>query len=159
LALARLSATLRGSGAAPVKKSTFPTPQDAEAAFYEALEAGDLEAMMEIWAEDEDIVCVHPGGPRLAGFEQVRGSWAQILGSRQRLKVQLSNQVVLSGMTLAIHSVYENITVEGESRPRAAVAATNVYLRTAKGWRMILHHGSPTPPEPRASGESPKILH
>jgi hypothetical protein len=55
--------------------------------------------------------------------------------------------------------VYENITVEGESRPRAAVAATNVYLRTAKGWRMILHHGSPTPPEPRASAESPKILH
>jgi len=142
-----------------VKKSTFPTPQDAEAAFYEALESGDLEAMMEVWAEDEDIVCVHPGGPRLAGFEQVRGSWAQILGSRQRLKVQLSNQVVLSGMTLAIHSVYENITVEGESRPRAAVAATNVFLRTGKGWRMILHHGSPTPPEPRASAESPKILH
>jgi len=142
-----------------VKKSTFPTPQDAEAAFYEALEACDLEAMMEVWAEDEDIVCVHPGGPRLAGFEQVRGSWAQILGSRQRLKVQLSNQVVLSGMTLAIHSVYENITVEGESRPRAAVAATNVFLRTGKGWRMILHHGSPTPPEPRASAESPKILH
>ena len=142
-----------------MKKSTFPTPQDAEAAFYEALEAGDLEAMMEIWAEDEDIVCVHPGGPRLAGFEQVRGSWAQILGSRQRLKVQLSNQVVLSGMMLAIHSAYENITVEGESRPRAAVAATNVYLRTGKGWRMILHHGSPTPPEPRGSAESPKILH
>ena len=142
-----------------MKKSTFPTPQDAEAAFYEALETCDLEAMMEVWAEDEEIVCVHPGGPRLAGFEQVRGSWAQILGSRQRLKVQLSNQVVLSGMMLAIHSAYENITVEGESRPRAAVAATNVYLRTGKGWRMILHHGSPTPPEPRAPADSPKILH
>src|SRR5260370_305974 len=50
-----------------VKKSTFPTPQDAENAFYEALEAGELEAMMEVWAEDEEIVCVHPGGARLAG--------------------------------------------------------------------------------------------
>ena len=142
-----------------MKKSTFPTPQDAEAAFYEALEAADLEAMMAVWAEDEDIVCVHPGGPRLAGFEQVRGSWAQILGSGQRLKVQLTHQVVLSSMMLAIHSVHENITVEGESRPRAAVAATNVYLRTGGGWRMILHHGSPTPPEARAPAESPKILH
>jgi ketosteroid isomerase-like protein len=112
-----------------------------------------------VWAEDEEIVCVHPGGPRLAGFEQVRGSWAQILGSRQRVKVLLSNQVVLSGMTLAIHSVHENITVEGESSPRAAIAATNVYLRTAKGWRMILHHGSPTPPEARAPADPPKILH
>jgi len=142
-----------------VKKSTFPTPQDAESAFYEALESADLEAMMAVWAEDEDIVCVHPGGPRLAGFEQVRGSWAQILGSGQRLKVQVTHQVVLSSMMLAIHSVHENITVEGESRPRAAVAATNVYLRTGGGWRMILHHGSPTPPEARAPADAPKILH
>lgn len=142
-----------------MKKSTFPTPQDAEAAFYEALESADLDAMMAVWAEDEEIVCVHPGGPRLAGFEQVRGSWAQILASGQRLKVQVTHQVVLSSMMLAIHSVHENITVQGESRPRAAVAATNVYLRTGGGWRMILHHGSPTPPEARAPADAPKILH
>ena len=143
-----------------MKKSTFPTPQDAEAAFYEALESADLEAMMQVWAEDEEIVCVHPGGPRLAGFEQVRGSWAQILGSGQKLKVHVTHQVVLSSMMLAIHSVHENIMVEGESRQRAAVAATNVYLRTGGGWRMILHHGSPTPPEARVPAtDAPKILH
>jgi uncharacterized protein (TIGR02246 family) len=145
-----------------VKKSTFPTPQDAEAAFYEALEAGDLEAMMEVWAEDEEIVCVHPGGPRLAGYDQVRSSWAQILGSGQRLKVHVSSQVVLPGMMLAVHSVHENILVQGESRPRSPIAATNVYLRTGNGWRMILHHGSPAPQAPqapRASAETPKILH
>ena len=143
-----------------MKKSTFPTPQDAEAAFYEALEAADLDAMMEVWAEDEEIVCVHPGGPRLAGFEQVRGSWAQIFGSGQRLKVHISNQVVLSGMMLAIHSVHENILVQGESRSRAPITATNVYLRTGGGWRMILHHGSPAPAEARVPAESsPKILH
>jgi uncharacterized protein (TIGR02246 family) len=142
-----------------VKKSTFPTPQDAEAAFYEALETADLEAMMEVWAEDEEVVCVHPGGPRLAGFEQVRASWAQILGSGQRLKVHISNQVVLSSMMLAIHSVHENILVQGESRARAPVAATNVYLRTGKGWRMIVHHGSPAPAGAREPADSPKILH
>ena len=142
-----------------MKKSTFPTPQDAEAAFYEALEAAELEAMMEVWAEDEEIVCVHPGGPRLAGFEQVRGSWAEIFGSGQQLKVHISNQVVLSGMMLAIHSVHENILVQGETRSRAPITATNVYLRTGGGWRMILHHGSPAPQMPRAPAESPKILH
>ena len=31
----------------------FPTPQDAEAAFYEALERADLELMMAVWSEDE----------------------------------------------------------------------------------------------------------
>lgn len=142
-----------------MKKSTFPTPQDAEAAFYEALEAGDLEAMMEVWAEDEEIVCVHPGGPRLAGYDQVRGSWAQILGSGQRLKIHISNQVVLSGMMLAIHSVHENIFVQGDARPRLPVAATNVFLRTGNGWRMILHHGSPAPQTPSVPTDAPKILH
>jgi len=144
-----------------VKKGTFPTPQDAEAAFYEALEAGDLEAMMEVWAEDEEIVCVHPGGPRLSGYDQVRESFAQLFGPGRRFKVQLSNQVVLSGMMLAVHSVHENILVQGETRPRVPIAATNVYLRTGNGWRMILHHGSPAPQPPAraAAGEPPKILH
>ena len=45
----------------------FPTAQDAENAFYEALERADLEAMMAVWAEDEEIICVHPTGPRLTG--------------------------------------------------------------------------------------------
>ncbi len=102
---------------------------------------------------------MHPGGARLAGYDQVRSSWAQIFGSGQRLKVHVSDQVVLSGMMLAIHSVHENILVQGEPRARAPVAATNVYLRTGNGWRMILHHGSPAPQAPRVPAESPKILH
>ena len=43
----------------------FPTAQDAETAFYEALERCDLEGMMAVWAEDEEIVCVHPAGGRV----------------------------------------------------------------------------------------------
>src|SRR6185369_12018763 len=53
-----------------VSAKIFPTAQDAENAFYEALERADLEAMMAIWSEDEEIVCVHPAGQRLAGQEQ-----------------------------------------------------------------------------------------
>ncbi|HXZ95937.1 MAG TPA: nuclear transport factor 2 family protein, partial [Burkholderiales bacterium] len=60
-----------------MKTSIFPTPQDAEAAFYEAFESADLDAMMAVWAEDEEVVCVHPSGPRLTGIAQVRESWRQ----------------------------------------------------------------------------------
>src|SRR5262249_62076520 len=115
-----------------------PPAHAAEGGFYEALEAADLEAMVAVWAEDEDIVGVHPGGPRLAGFEQVRGSWAQILGSGQRLKVQVTHQVVLSSMMLAIHSVHENITVEGESRPPPPVPPPNPSLPTRRAWHHLL---------------------
>lgn len=143
-----------------VKKTSFPTPQDCEAAFYEALEAADLEAMMEVWAEDEEIVCVHPGWPRLAGYEQIRDNWAQIFRSGERLKVHLSAQVSVQGMMLSVHSLHENILVAGEPKARAPVVTTNVYLRTAGGWRMVVHHGSIAPQAaPVVPDASPKILH
>ncbi|MSQ71854.1 MAG: DUF4440 domain-containing protein [Betaproteobacteria bacterium] len=150
-----------------MKNTTFPTPQDAESAFYEALESSNLEAMMEVWAEDEEVICVHPGGPRLAGLEQVRESWARMFGSGQRMRIHLSHQVVIPGMMLAVHSVHENIQLPGESRPRPPAIATNVYLRIGNGWRMIAHHASPAPQgvrllvEARVEGpaEGPKVFH
>ncbi len=127
-----------------VKKASFPTPEDAEAAFYEAIERGDVEAMMEVWSDDDEILCVHPGGPRLSGAEQVRQSWTQVLKSGLQLKVHLSGLVVVQGMMLAVHSVEETLLVQGESQPRAPVVVTNVYQRGTAGWRMIVHHASST---------------
>ena len=138
----------------------FPAAQDAENAFYEALERSDLEAMMQVWSEDEEIVCVHPAGQRLAGQEQVREAWRQMFAGGAGLRVHVTHRVAVSGMMVAVHSVHENITVPGEKRARPPVVATNVYLRTAAGWRMIVHHASPAP---GASAEpppaQPKILH
>jgi ketosteroid isomerase-like protein len=139
------------------KKPFYATPQDAEAAFYDALERADLETMMSVWAEDEEIVCVHPTGPRLAGYAMVHDSWRQIFNSGTRMKIQVSSQVYLHGMLLSIHSVHENITLIGEERARPPVVATNVYLRGPLGWRLLVHHASPAPPEPPV--EKPKILH
>ena len=144
----------------------FPTAQDAENAFYEALEHCDLEGMMAVWGEDEDIVCVHPAGPRLTGQDQIRESWARIFSAGPRARVHITSQVAMSGMMLAVHSVHENFTIQGQARGDAPqpvpVVATNVYLRTAAGWRMIVHHASPAPaatqPAPREA-PPPKLLH
>lgn len=141
------------------KKPYYATPQDAEAAFYDALERADLIAMMTVWAEDEEIVCVHPGGQRLAGFAQVQDAWRRIFSSGPRLKVRLSNQVVVQGLLLAVHSVHENITVSGEDQLRPAIIATNIYLRSALGWRMVVHHASSAPAPPDLLAEVPKTLH
>jgi uncharacterized protein (TIGR02246 family) len=139
----------------------FATAQDAQNAFYEALERSDLEGMMAVWAEDEDIVCVHPAGQRLAGQVAVREAWRQMFAGGPGLRVRLSQQTVIVGVMLEVHSVHENITVAGESKPRPPMVATNVYLRTAAGWRMIAHHASPaqvgSAPEP--ASVVPKILH
>ena len=139
----------------------FPTAQDAENAFYEALERGDLEGMMAVWSEDEDIICVHPGGPRLSGQDQVRESWAKIFAAGAGPRVRITHQVAVSGMMIAVHSVHENFSIPGEPRAQTPIVATNVYLRTAAGWRMIVHHASPAPvqPEPVPREAPPKLLH
>jgi ketosteroid isomerase-like protein len=137
----------------------FPTPQDAEAAFYEALERADLDLMMSVWSEDEEIVCIHPGGPRLAGQDQVRDSWRQIFAGGTRARLHVTQLVAISGSMVAVHSVQENFSMPGEAKPLQAVVATNVYLRTPAGWRMVAHHGSPAPGAAEPAPEPPKILH
>ena len=142
----------------------FPTAQDAETAFYEALERADLDGMMAVWAEDEDILCVHPAGPRLTGHDEIRKSWAQIFSGGQRVSVHVSSQVQISGGMIAVHSVQETFAIEGAQRgdvEPAPVWATNVYLRTGAGWRMIAHHASPAPGQPQKPPREgpPKILH
>jgi uncharacterized protein (TIGR02246 family) len=147
-----------------MKKAIYASPQDAEAAFYEALTKSDLDAMMSVWADDDDIYCVHPNGARLSGVERVRESWRQIFASGQTLRFQLREQQHVQGMMLSVHSVYEYVSAAGEQRPRGPVIATNVYLRTERGWRMVAHHASPAPattstePEPRRAS-APKTLH
>ncbi|MGH8751941.1 MAG: YybH family protein [Burkholderiales bacterium] len=143
-----------------MKAMSFATPQDAEAAFYEAFESADLEAMMAVWAEDEEVICVHPSGPRLAGHALIRESWRKIFANGPRLRFHLSGQQYMRGMLLSVHSVYENILVEGETAPRHPVIATNIYLLTAKGWRMLLHHACPAPGSGQPADEAPPaVLH
>jgi uncharacterized protein (TIGR02246 family) len=143
-----------------MKRTIFTTPQEAEAAFYEAFEKADLEAMMAVWADDEDIVCVHPGGVRLSGMAQVREAWRQIFAGGQTLRFRLRQQQSLNGMTLAVHSAYEQISVAGEAQARDPVIVTNIYMRTENGWRMVVHHASPAPASPDAEAKrAPKTLH
>jgi len=139
------------------KKPIFTSPQEVETAFYEALERGDLDAMMAVWSEDDEIVCVHPGGARLAGYSLVREAWRRVFAGGARLKVQLLALSTVHGPFAAVHSVIEQIGVVGDKNLSAPVVATNVYVRGALGWRMIVHHASPVPPS--SIDDAPQVLH
>ena len=127
----------------PRSRKLFPTPEDAESAFYEAFERADLAAMMVVWAEGEDVVCVHPAGPRLAGFEAVRESWMQIFTANMKLSVRVTDTRRLDGPSVAVRSVVESITAPGTESSPQLVNATNVYVLTDAGWRIAVHHASP----------------
>jgi ketosteroid isomerase-like protein len=119
--------------------------------------------MMTVWAEDDDIVCIHPGGPRHTGIEEVRESWRRIFARGPELKFKLLAERRVPGRMLSVHSVVERIAyVRGGFPPASAIATniivTNIFVRSDRGWQMLLHHASPIP-DKRASKGPPSVLH
>jgi ketosteroid isomerase-like protein len=131
----------------------FTSPQDASLAFYQAFEARDIDAMMSIWAEDEEIVCVHPGGPRLVGYDAVRDSWERLFAGESRLTFRLDQMVLIETVGLAMQSALEQIGMAEASRGSAI--ATNIFMRTPSGWRIVCHHASEAPALPVAETKGP----
>ena len=122
----------------------YATPHEAEAAFYAAFQRKDARAMMAVWAEGNDIVCVHPGGRMLIGADAVRASWETIFRHGPALRFVVEERQHTEHGELALHVVQEHIRVGGEMAP-APVLATNAYRHTANGWRIVLHHASSAP--------------
>lgn len=125
--------------------SLFTSPDAVEQAFYEAMERGDLEAMMHCWADEDEVICIHPNGPRLIGNEAIRRGWQQIFDNGAvRLRVTARHAQV--SMMMSIHNVVEIVRIKtGDGEGEIALFATNIYCKTPNGWRMVLHHASPIP--------------
>lgn len=135
-------------------------PDDIEAAFYDALRQGDIERLMACWADEEEIVCVHPGGPRLIGAGAIRATFEAMFanGTVQAHPTQVHK---VESLASAMHHLVERVDVLGPDGPQTAyVLATNVYHKTPQGWRMVAHHASPgTPNSPAEISSSPSTLH
>ena len=127
----------------PLPKPPPASPDDTEAEFYEALQSGDIERLMAVWSDDDEVVCVHPGGPRVVGPAAIRASFEAIFATAP-IPVQPDKVRRLAAGGCAVHSVLERVPVmTPEGAQPAWVLATNVYVKTAQGWRMVVHHASP----------------
>ncbi len=135
-------------------------PDEIEQQFYEALQRGDIERLMAVWSDDEDISCVHPGGPRVIGAAAIRSAFEAIFanGAVNARPEKVRRLVTHSS---AVHSVLEHIQIMTTEGPQSAwVVATNVYLKGAQGWRLVAHHASPgSPREMQEIVEAASVLH
>ena len=135
---------------------------ELEAAFYEALQQGDLDQLMACWADEDHISCVHPGGPRLIGQAAIRQAFAALFEGGAKLQIGVLDVQRIDALSSAVHSVVERVQVQTERGPASVViVATNVYHRTAQGWRMMAHHASPGSAQDLPLGEagSGQLLH
>jgi ketosteroid isomerase-like protein len=130
---------------------SFSTPEAAEAAFYAAFESRSLDGMMQVWANDEHVACVHPLAAPLNGRGAVAAGWRGMFEAAGQFRVQVELAHEIREADRVIRIVREYLTIGHETEPRPPILATNIYRREADGWRMMLHHASPL----QAGGEPP----
>lgn len=134
----------------------FATPADVETAFYEAIERGDLEAMMALWAEDDEIACITPNGPRMTGYAAVREAWRRTFDGHRHLQIRATRQGTIQNPFTAIHHLIEEIVVDDQGQT-VTILVTNIFVRNPLGWRLAVHHASVAPADYLV--EAPKTLH
>lgn len=122
----------------------------ANEAFYVAFAGGDMDAMKSVWVEDGPVTCIHPGWEPLSGRKRVMESWKAILSNPPPVACRAPRAHVLGGAGYVV--CYEEI--EGEH-----LIATNIFVRTAGGYRMVHHQAGPTRGEPpeETKGAAPRV--
>jgi ketosteroid isomerase-like protein len=120
----------------------------ANAEFYAAIEAGDVERIQRLWDDADDLVCVHPGWPAVRGRSRVLRSWAVIMANTAYIQFFLTEaEIAVTGDVARVsceHSLLARVSDSDAGLGETArVVATNIFRRQPDGWRLWSHHGSP----------------
>lgn len=121
------------------------------AAFYEAIEAGDIDRMAELWAPDGlaggKVTWIHPSGQVLRGRTEVLRGLSLIIAGTYYVQYVLTDTDVRVFGDFAVVTCGENIIAANDPQcvelSGGSVIATNAFVRTDRGWRIWLHQGSP----------------
>ncbi len=114
--------------------------------FYQAFTSCDLDALSDLWADDVDVACIHPGWSMLIGRESVLGSFDAILRGPAPPSITYTSVTPLLYGPFGIVTCYE--IIEGQ-----ALAATNVFVKRAGKWRMVHHQAGPTEEYPEGDSD------
>lgn len=141
-------------------KSMLGSASDLETAFYAALSAGDIEAMMKIWSEDEEIICILPNLPYSQGHIAVRDMW-ETLFNLGKFKAHILVTHTFDNLLTAVHTLLIHIqltTANGETQS-FNLHTTQVYLKSEQGWRMSLYHATVAQDNNKLVDVIPNLLH
>jgi ketosteroid isomerase-like protein len=125
----------------------YETPQDAEDAFYDALEEASPDALMAVWADADDIVCLLPMYPLIRGRQGLADLFAHLFSRGEGVTLGVTHLDWVHTDEIAIHHVEEVVQNAPANRPPPPpLYGTNIYRRQDDGWRLIAHLNAPTPP-------------
>ena len=126
---------------------TYHTPQDAEDAFYDALDEGNLDQLLSVWAESDDICCLLPMHPMIQGRQGVTDVFTHLFSQGHGVSLEIAHLGWIEADDIAIHQVEETVLVPpADTPPQSPFYGTNIYQKDVTGWRLIVHQNAPTPP-------------
>jgi ketosteroid isomerase-like protein len=129
---------------------TYNTPQEAEDAFYDALDEGNLRQMLSVWAESDDICCLLPMYPMIQSRQGVVDVFTHLLSQGHGVSLAIAHMGWIETDDIAIHQVEETImALPSDTPPPPPFYGTNIYRKDKTGWRLIVHQNAPTPPPSR----------
>lgn len=135
--------------------------REANAAFYQAFEKLDLEAMSSLWARRATVTCIHPGWDLIVGYEAVMQSWRMIFEGTGEVRVRSEDAVITTSDSHGWLTCRELLftTLQG-SAVENVLTATNGYVKEDGVFRIAHHHAAPLlSGRPRAPRTPDTILH
>jgi ketosteroid isomerase-like protein len=122
---------------------------EANGAFYASFASGDAAAMDALWARGSPVACCHPGWEPLLGRARVLASFQAIFAAGPPPVRCESASVHLLGEVAYV--------ICTEQLPGGQLAATNVFIREERRFRLVHHHAGPVARQP-AEQRDPKVL-
>lgn len=117
--------------------------------FYAALNQmanGDASAMADAWEQSDAVTVQHPIGGQAVGWETIAPSWQQVAAIASDGQVVCDEQRIRVIGDVAIETGVERASFKlGGHAVQTAMRVTNVYRRTADGWKIVHHHTDPSP--------------
>lgn len=123
------------------------TLEDATQGFYVALNAmfaGDVGPMLDLWSHADDVTYMSPFGELLVGWESVRSSWEGQAAAHLNGEVLPEELQHFSSSSLGFAVGFERGSVEVDGAATAVnIRATSMYRVEDGVWKMIGHHTDP----------------
>lgn len=142
----------------PKKSRVLGTADAIETAFYAAIARADITALMALWSDDDEIVCIHPGATRLVGHAAIRASWEAIF-ERGGVQIHPVQVHATQNLMVSIHNIVEEVDNQEREQQDMHILATNVYVKTPHGWRIVNHHASIAPGNLAIDRSAGSMLH
>ncbi|MEL6873089.1 MAG: nuclear transport factor 2 family protein [Pseudomonadota bacterium] len=110
----------------------------ANRAFYAAFRSADYDRMLSLWSERDAVSVLHPGCGEISGRDAVMASWFRILASGNAPDIYAEDETVIVTGGRAFVICVERI---GPS----TIAATNLFVREGRTWRLTHHQATSFP--------------